>query len=72
MTTTSRRRSLATSPFKPKPEPVIERFSVEDRVTHDQYGLGRVISAEDDVAVTVHFGSREMRLVSPFAKLTKL
>ena len=66
------RRSLPTSPFKPKPEPVIEKFSVEDRVTHDRYGLGRVVAAEDDVAVTVHFGSQQMRLVSPFAKLTKL
>lgn len=70
--TANSRRRLPTSPFQPKPEPVIEKFSVDDRVTHDQYGLGRVIAAEDDVAVTVHFGSQVMRLVSPFAKLTKL
>lgn len=70
--TAGNRRRLPTSPFKPRPEPVIEKFTVEDRVTHDQYGLGRVIAAEDGVAVTVHFGSQEMRLVSPFAKLTKL
>jgi hypothetical protein len=50
---------------------VIERFSVHDRVTHDEHGLGRVV-AEEAAAVTVDFGSHTVRLTSPFRKLTKL
>ena len=40
-------------------------------MTHDKYGLGRVILAEDDTVV-VDFGSRQVRILSPFTKLTKL
>jgi hypothetical protein len=50
---------------------VIERFAVQDRVTHDTSGLGRVVTAEEG-AVTVDFGSSQIRIVSPFHKLTKL
>ena len=73
MTTRSgpQRRYLPNSPFKAPPEPVIERFSVHDRVTHDVHGLGRVV-AEEAAAVTVDFGSHTVRLTSPFRKLTKL
>ncbi len=49
----------------------IERFDVEDRVTHDKYGLGRVVTAEE-ASVTVDFGSQQVRFDSPFHKLTKL
>jgi hypothetical protein len=65
------RRHLATSPFKPEPEPVIETFEVENRVSHDSYGVGRVISTEAS-AVTVDFGSKTVRIVSPYTKLEKL
>jgi hypothetical protein len=65
------RRYLPSSPFKAPPEPVVERFSVHDRVTHDEHGLGRVV-AEEAAAVTVDFGSHTVRLNSPFPKLTKL
>jgi len=65
------RRQLPSSPFKIPPEPVIERFAVQDRVTHDEFGLGRVILDEGD-AVTVDFGSQQVRIASPFHKLTKL
>jgi hypothetical protein len=73
MTTRSgaKRRHLASSPFKPEPEPVIEVFEVGDRVSHDSYGVGRVTSAED-AAVTVDFGSRSVRVASPFRKLEHL
>jgi hypothetical protein len=50
---------------------VIEQFAVEDRVSHDHYGLGRVVS-EEDGAVTVDFGSGRVRVVSPFLKMEKL
>jgi hypothetical protein len=65
------RRHLATSPFQPEPEPVIETFEVENRVSHDAYGVGRVISTEAG-AVTVDFGSKQVRIVSPFRKLEHL
>ena len=67
----ARRRHLASSPFPPEPEPVIERFAVEDRVSHDSYGLGRV-TAIDASGVTVDFRTHTARIVSPFAKLSKL
>jgi hypothetical protein len=67
------RRHLPTSPFKPAPPALpAERFSVNDQVTHDRYGLGIVISVEDEVAVFVDFGSRQERITTPFYKLYKL
>jgi hypothetical protein len=67
------RRYLPTSPFKPPPPaPPAEQFAPQDQVTHDTYGLGRVILVEDDTAVVVRFGTQQVRIASPFAKLTKL
>ncbi len=73
MTTRSgaKRRHLASSPFKPQPEPVIEQFALEDLVSHDSYGVGRVVSVEQG-AVTVDFRSQTVRVVSPFSKMEKL
>jgi len=67
------RRFLPASPFNAPPaDPPAEQFAVRDQVTHDKYGLGRVILAEGDTAVVVDFGSRRVRILSPFTKLTKL
>lgn len=63
-----KRKHLASSPFKRDPEPVIEDFSVNDLVSHDLYGMGRVESAEAH-AVTVNFGAKTVRITSPYAKL---
>ena len=64
---------LPTSPFRAPPlAPPAEQFAVQDQVTHDKYGLGRVVLVEDDDAVIVSFGSRKVRVLSPFATLTKL
>ena len=52
--------------------PVPKHFAVGDQVTHDVYGLGRVIGIEDGVAALVDFGSTRMRILSPYAKMTKL
>jgi hypothetical protein len=41
-------------------------------VTHDKYGLGRVVSVEDDTAVVIDFRTRQVRITMPCAKLTKL
>jgi hypothetical protein len=45
---------------------------MQDQVTHDKYGLGRVIGVEDDTALVIDFGSRHVRIMTPFAKLTRL
>lgn len=65
------RRHLASSPFRPDPEPVIEKFELDELVTHDSYGLGRIIAVEA-VAVTVDFRSEVVRIVSPYKKLSRL
>jgi hypothetical protein len=67
----AKRRHLATSPFRPAPEPVIEQYACHDLVCHDSYGMGRVIATESD-AVTVDFGTQKVRIVSPYRKLAKL
>ncbi|WP_269432052.1 hypothetical protein [Saccharothrix sp. ST-888] len=40
-------------------------------MSHDQYGLGRVVGIEGDglIAVLVDFGTRQERILPPFAKL---
>lgn len=70
-TSTWRRRHLASSPFKPDPEPVIEVFALDDRVSHDTYGLGRVVVV-DSGGVSVDFGDQTLRITSPFAQMYKL
>jgi hypothetical protein len=67
------RRHLATSPFKPPAAaPPLEEFALQDRVTHDKYGLGSVIGVEDGVAVLVDFGTHQERITAPYAKVMKL
>ena len=41
-------------------------------VTHDRYGLGRIILVEGDTAVVVDFAPRKVRITTPFARMTKL
>ena len=45
---------------------------MRDQVTHDTYGLGRVIGVEVDTALVIDFGSCRVRIVTPCAKLTRL
>jgi hypothetical protein len=67
------RRFLPTSPFgPPAAAPPAEQFAARDQVTHDRYGLGRVISVEADATLVVDFGSCCVRIMTPCAKLTKL
>ena len=56
-TSPARRRALASSPFKPDPEPVIEEFALDDRISHDRYGLGRVVAVDAD---GVHVGQDDL------------
>lgn len=68
------RRRLPTSPFNvPEvPPPPIEQFVAGDRVSHDKYGLGRVLAVEQDITVLVDFGAETYRIAAPYAKLVKL
>ena len=68
------RRFLPTSPFNAPPAaPPAVQYVVQDQVTHDKYGLGRVIDVEDDAAaVLIDFGSRQERITTPFSQLTRL
>lgn len=70
-TSPARRRYLASSPFQPDPDPVIQQFACGDLVNHDRYGVGRVIRAEA-AAVTVDFGTQKVRVPSPFHKMSTL
>ena len=63
---------LPTSPFARAPVLPAEQFAVEDQVTHDKYGLGRVTVVEDDTSLIIDFGSCRVRIMTPCDKLTKL
>lgn len=66
-----RRRHLASSPFAPEPEPIIEIYAREDLVSHDVYGMGRVLDVESD-AVTVNFRDQTVRIPSPYHRMERL
>ncbi|MFJ3668088.1 hypothetical protein ACIPSE_16725 [Streptomyces sp. NPDC090106] len=66
------KRHLPTSPFRAPVAPVPKQFETGDQVTHDMYGLGRVVGVEDGIAALVDFGSTQMRILSPYTKMTKL
>ena len=67
------RRHLPSSPFnRPVADEQLEEFAVNDRVTHDKFGLGSVIAVEHERAVVVDFGTHRVRIPAPYAKLGKL
>ena len=67
------RRYLPTSPFgPPSAPPPAEQYAVLDQVTHDTYGLGQVIGIDVDSALVVNFGTRRVRITTPYTRLTKL
>lgn len=69
----NKRRYLPSSPFKPPSEdPPAERFELHDLVTHERYGLGRVILIESDTAVVVDFTPMKVRITAPFARMIRL
>lgn len=66
------RRYLPGSPFNTPPVVApVKEFAMLDLVTHDRYGLGRVVSLEE-AAVLVDFGTSQQRISAPYAKMTKL
>ena len=67
------RRFLPTSPFNaPSAAPPAVQYVVQDQVTHDKYGLGRVMSIEDGTSVVIDFHTHRVRILTPYARLTKL
>ncbi|MFF4578110.1 hypothetical protein [Streptomyces sp. NPDC001389] len=66
------KRFLPTSPFKAPVTLPPKRFAVGDQVTHDVHGLGRVTGIEGGIAAVVDFGSTQERILSPYAKMSKL
>jgi hypothetical protein len=50
---------------------VVEEYVLDDRVSHDSYGLGRVVGV-DAGGATVDFSGRRVRIATPFRKMTKL
>ena len=64
------RRHLATSPFAPVQAATPAEYAPEDRVTHDRFGLGRVVSIEPSF-ITVRFTSGVVRVPNN-GKLEKL
>lgn len=66
------RRYLPASPFNNAPAAApAKQFAMLDLVTHDRYGLGRVTGVEES-AVLVDFGTAHVRIIAPYAKMTKL
>ncbi|MEO8749902.1 hypothetical protein V3G39_01030 [Dermatophilaceae bacterium Sec6.4] len=65
------RPRLANSPFQPHQEPDVEHFELNDRVSHDSYGVGKVIGV-DASGLTVDFSSKTVRITTPFRKMTKI
>ncbi|MEU3569100.1 hypothetical protein AB0E96_11855 [Kitasatospora sp. NPDC036755] len=68
------RRPLPGSPFKAPAEVPRKQFAAGDRVTHDRYGLGRVLAVEGDgdIAVLVDFGSQQERITPPYSAMFTL
>ena len=73
---TGRRRHLPNSPFNAAREAAAvppQPIPVGERVSHERYGLGRVVAVEDERAVIVDFGGGEVRRVAlDSAKLERL
>lgn len=66
------RRHLPGSPFNAPQAPPVKVFALGDRVTHDRYGLGVVIGVEEDIAVLVKFGAQQVRVTTPFTRMSGL
>ena len=50
------KRHLPTSPFAVPVASPPKQFELGDRVSHDRYGLGRIVGAEEGIAMLVDFG----------------
>ncbi|MGJ9413477.1 hypothetical protein ACHAAC_12295 [Aeromicrobium sp. CF4.19] len=71
-TSPRRRRYHPSSPFQAPPEVVHPVYAVGDRVSHDTWGLGRIVSLESDIAVSVDFAGTMRRITLPSKQLEAL
>jgi hypothetical protein len=73
MTKTSA-RPLLTSPFARNTTVVeyLPDYTLGDRVTHDHYGLGRIVRIQGTDYVTVDFGSETIRFARSTRALSKI
>ncbi len=72
MTMSPRRRRFSSSPFQAGPEVVAEVYEVGARVSHDTYGLGRIVSIQDTRSAQVDFGEGPQYIPMPCTKMTSL
>jgi hypothetical protein len=61
----------AASPFHAQPAPDSPDYAVDDRVTHDRHGLGRVVRLDGD-RVDVKFGSQTVSVARNSSRLHPL
>lgn len=70
--TPAARPVLPSSPFQPIAPPPVEKFDVNDLLTHDRHGLGRVVGVPRENEVHVDFGNAVRRISLPNPKVTRL
>ncbi|MBK5216919.1 MAG: hypothetical protein JJE02_04980 [Propionibacteriales bacterium] len=70
--TRPKRRYFESSPFKPPAEEPVVVFEVGARVSHDSYGLGRIVSVQNTSSVQVDFGTHTRHVALPCKKLLNL
>ncbi len=59
------------SPFRDQPQVAPTEYAVDDRVTHDRHGLGRVVRLDGD-RVDVRFGRQTVSLSTSSPRLHPL
>jgi hypothetical protein len=68
----SQRRYHASSPFKRPAEVPDEVYEVAARVSHDTYGLGRIVSVQGTTSAQVDFGDQVRHVPLPCPALVNL
>ncbi len=65
-------RPLPTSPFTRAVPRELPTFVVGDRITHDTYGLGRVLVVHDASYLTIDFGGDVRRVAITSRGIVKI
>jgi hypothetical protein len=71
-TSPRKRRYHASSPFQAGPEVVHEVYEVGARVSHDTFGMGRIVSLQGTSSAQVDFGDGPKHIPLPCAKMSAL